>query len=72
MQMKKLKPFPKFVSAMSAVITGAAAIERSTIVAMFGGGALGESIAAAVVVLGVIMTTLSHSLTGTGGKAGPA
>lgn len=59
-----MAPFPKFIGALAVVIAAVAGVGHDVLVTL-----LGASIAKAVPVLSAVLAALSHSLTGTGGKA---
>ena len=62
------KPLPKWMGLMGMCLVAAGAAGHDKVVLMLGGGAFGERVAAAVVVIGGIISTLAHSLGGTGGE----
>jgi hypothetical protein len=61
-----MKPFPKVVSAIFALAAMFAVADRELIVSL-----VGEAGASIFVSICVIVTTLGHSITGTGGKTPP-
>ena len=61
-----MKPLPKIVSAIFALAAVFAVADKDLVVSL-----VGEAGAAIFVSICVIITTLSHSITGTGGKTPP-
>lgn len=62
-------PFPKWVSVVGLVLVNLGTFGHDPIVVTFGGGSFGEWAANAIPVIGAILSTLSHSLAGDGGRA---
>lgn len=62
------KPLPKWVGLLGLCIIAMGTANHDYLVTMFGGKAFGEWMAATIIVLGGVLSVLSHSLGGTGGK----
>lgn len=61
------QPLPKWVGVAGLVLVAVGAVGHDAIVTTFGGGAFGEWAASAIPVFGAVLSTLAHSLGGTGG-----